>query len=118
MSRASGGPGRPGGGARSSGSPGPPAWAGRTAPVPGRVVAGAGSPRGAQIFGLRVEEKGFVPPQLSLCKHLAGAPSGEVLPGGSFLEESISLSQGASLTSRRAEGASPALPSPVRGRRL
>lgn len=60
-----------GGGTRSSASPGSPARPGGTAPVPGRVAAGARSPRGAQIFGLRVEEKSFVRPQLSLCKYLA-----------------------------------------------
>lgn len=39
--------------------------------VPGRGAAGARSPRGAQIFGRGAEEKGFVRPQLSLCKYLA-----------------------------------------------
>lgn len=49
-------------------------------PGPGRGAAGAWSPRGAQIFGCGVEEKGFVRPQLSLCKYLASTPSGEGLP--------------------------------------
>lgn len=88
-------------GAQSGASPGPLPAAGGPPRVPGRGVVGARSPRGAQIFGRGAEERGFVRPQLSLCKYLAslaewlGPP-----PAGSFLEP-VSRSQGASLTSRR-----------------
>lgn len=79
----------------------PPPAAGGPLRVPGRGAVGARSPRGAQIFGCGAEERGFVRPQLSLCKYLAS--SAEWLgppPAGSFLEP-VSRSQGASLTSRR-----------------
>lgn len=71
-----GSPGWRGGRARSGVAPGPPpcldpSWPAGQLPSPWRGTAGARSPRGAQIFGLGVEEKGFVWPQPSLCKCLA-----------------------------------------------
>lgn len=77
---------------------GPEPQAGRTLRVPGRGAAGAHSPRGDQIFGGGMEEKGFVWPQLSLCKYLAKEASGEaVLLWG---VSGRGLPPGASLTSR------------------
>ena len=72
-----------------------PLLASRTAPVPWRGTAGARSPRGAQIFGLRVEEKGCVQPQLSLCKYLAsGAEWCSPPPAGVSWKSQFLLARG------------------------
>lgn len=66
---------------------------------PGEGRRGAQSPRGDQIFGCGMKERGFVQAQLSLCKYLANS-AGRLRssPVGSSWSHTC-LSQGASLTS-------------------